>query len=113
MILMAGMELPLQAIREQIASAIDVVVHVSRLSDGSRRVTHVSEVTGMEGSIVQLNELFELKSSGETDEEGNLTDMAQPTGLRPSFASNLKSAVIDFSGDMFGDAAADGNGVKS
>ena len=46
-------------------------------------------------------------------EEGHLTDMAQPTGLRPSFANNLKSAVIDFSGDMFGDAAADGNGTKS
>jgi pilus assembly protein CpaF len=96
MILMAGMELPLHAIREQIASAIDVIVHVSRLSDGSRRITEVSEVTGMEGQVIQLNELFVLSSSGERDAEGRLVDVAQPTGLRPSFEASLKAAQGTF-----------------
>ena len=102
MILMAGMELPLHAIREQIASAIDVIVHVTRLSDGSRRVTEVSEVSGMEGQVIQLNELFVLNSNGERDEEGRLIEVAQPTGLRPSFEASLKAVGIQ--ADIFADA---------
>jgi len=101
MILMAGMELPLHAIREQIASAVDVIVHVSRLADGSRRITEVSEVSGMEGSIIQLNELFLLDAKGERDEDGALIDMAQPTGLRPSFEASLKA--VGGSPDLYGD----------
>ncbi len=103
MVLMAGVELPLQAIREQVASAIQLVVHVSRLADGSRRITHVTEVTGMEGSIIQLNDLYLLEGSGERDDEGRLTDTAQPTGLRPTFEASLRSQGIEFDAEFFGD----------
>ena len=105
MVLMAGMELPLQAIREQVASAIDMIVHVNRMSDGSRRITAVSEVTGMEGSMIQLNELFHYDASGEMDEEGNLTATIQPTGLRPTFEAKLKAQGVDFGSEMFGESA--------
>ena len=106
MVLMAGMELPLQAIREQVASAIDIVVHVNRMSDGSRRVTEVSEVTGMEGSVIQLNELFHFEDDGETDDEGRLAATIQPTGLRPTFENKLKAQGVDFAAEFFGEAAA-------
>ena len=105
MVLMAGMELPLQAIREQVASAIHLVVHVSRLADGSRRITHVTEVTGMEGSIIQLKDLYLLEGTGERDDDGQLLDTAQPTGLRPTFESSLRSQGIEFNTDFFGDGA--------
>ena len=106
MVLMAGVELPLQAIREQMASAIDLIVHVSRLSDGSRRITEVSEVTGMEGSVVQLNELFSFDDSGEIDEDDRLVAMAQPTGLRPTFEAKLKAQGVEFGAELFGDGSA-------
>ncbi len=109
MILMAGMDLPLQAIREQISSAIDLVVHVGRMSDGSRRVTQVSEVTGMEGSVIQLNALFEFDTEAGTDEDGMLLGVAQPTGLRPSFESSLQSPNIDIGGEIFNEPLVHGS----
>ncbi|MEQ8841084.1 MAG: CpaF family protein [Acidimicrobiales bacterium] len=111
MILMAGMELPLHAIREQIASAVDVIVHVSRMADGSRRVTEVSEVSGMEGQVIQLNELFLLDPHGERDEEGRLLETAQPTGLRPSFEASLKTTATIT--DSYVEPAVNGNGTMS
>lgn len=105
MVLMAGVELPLQAIREQVASALDLVVHVSRMADGSRRVTAVSEVTGMEGAIIQLNELFSFDEASGIDENGRVVGTAQPTGIRPTFEASLKTAgeSVDFTSDLFGD----------
>ena len=100
MVLMAGMELPLQAVREQIASAIDLVIHVSRLADGTRR-THVSEITGMEGNVVQLNDLFVFPEQPELDEDGRLLGSAAPTGLRPTFENSLRTRGVEFSSDMF------------
>lgn len=102
MVLMAGMELPLQAIREQVASAIDLVIHVSRLSDGTRRITHVSEVTGMEGTVVQLNDLYVFPEHTEMDDEGRLLGSAQPTGLRPTFENSLKTHGVEFGSELFG-----------
>ncbi len=106
MILMAGVDLPLQAIREQVASAIDLVVHVGRLSDGTRRITQVSEVTGMEGSVIQLNALFEFDTAAGLDEDGTLAGVAQPTGIRPSFEGSLKSNAVDIGGEIFNDPLA-------
>lgn len=113
MILMAGLDLPLQAIREQIASAIDLVVHVNRLSDGTRRITHVSEVAGMEGSVIQLNALFEFDTDAGLDADGKLAGVAQPTGIRPSFEASLNSALVDHGGDLFVDSfSATGSGAN-
>ncbi len=111
MVLMAGMELPLQAIREQVSSAIDLVVHVSRLSDGSRRITQVAEVTGMEGSIIQLNDLFSLDDARTLDDDGNVIGTAQPTGIRPAFEHSLKASGVDFANELFGEGTPpSGNG---
>jgi pilus assembly protein CpaF len=89
MVLMAGLDLPARAIREQIAAAIDLVVHVSRLRDGSRRVTHVTEVVGMEGEVVTLQDLYRFDFGAGVDDDGHFRGVAQPTGLRPRFSEEL------------------------
>ena len=82
MTLMAGTELPVKAIREQIASALDLIVHQSRLRDGTRKVTHITEVQGMEGEVVVLQDIFVFQQEG-IDSEGNIIGHHRPTGLRP------------------------------
>ena len=84
MIAMGGLNLPAKAVREQIASAINVIIQVQRLRDGSRKVTHISEITGMEGEVVTMQELFKLDYLGETD-DGDLITHQVSTGLRPQF----------------------------
>ena len=84
MIAMGGLNLPAKAVREQIASAINVIIQVQRLRDGSRKVTHISEITGMEGEVVTMQELFKLDYLGETD-DGDLITRQVSTGLRPQF----------------------------
>ncbi|MCZ6456026.1 MAG: CpaF family protein, partial [Actinobacteria bacterium] len=86
MVLMAGFDLPVRAIREQIASAVDLIVHVSRLKDGSRRVTHVTEVEGMEGEIITLQDLFLFDYGMGVDDEGVYKGRLKATGIRPSFS---------------------------
>ena len=85
MVLMAGFDLPVRAIREQIASAVDLIIHVSRLKDGTRRVTHVTEVEGMEGEIITLQDIFLFDFGMGVDEEGIVQGQAQsnwyPTDL--------------------------------
>jgi pilus assembly protein CpaF len=100
MILMAGMELPMRAIREQIASAIHVVVQIARLADGSRRVTHVSEITGMEGDIVTMQDLFRYEQRG-IDSDGRVLGDFKGTGLRPRFADKFAVAGIHLPPDLF------------
>ena len=90
MVLMSGMELPSRAIREQIASAVDVVIHESRLSDGSRKVVAISEVTGMEGSQIVMQDIFAFRQSG-VDENGKVVGVFQPTGAIPTFYEHLRS----------------------
>src|SRR5207249_8376178 len=85
MVLMAGLDLPVRAIREQVASALDLVIHVSRLADGTRRVTHVTEVVGMEGQTVTLQDVFLFHQSG-IDGRGRVEGETVSTGLRPKFA---------------------------
>jgi pilus assembly protein CpaF len=89
MVLMAGMDLPMRAIREQVASAIDVIVHQARLRDGSRRITHVTEVERMEGEVITLQDIFVYDQSYGFDENGRSLGRLRSTGLRPKFLEKL------------------------
>ena len=88
MVLMAGIDLPAKAIRQQIASAIDLIVQLSRMRDGSRRVTSITEITGMEGETVTMQDIFIFESHG-VDKEGNLSGVFRPTGIRPHIMDKL------------------------
>ena len=103
MVLMAGMDLPAKAIREQICSAIDIFIQVQRLQDGSRKVTHVTEVSGMEGDTITLQDIFLFKLD-HVDQDGHVMGSMQPTGIRPGFAHRFKMAGIDLPNHLFGSA---------
>ncbi len=105
LVLMAGMDLPIRAIREQIASAIDIIVQLSRLRDGTRRVTHITEVVGMEGETITLSDIFLLETRG-IDEHGNYIAELKPTGLRPMVAERLADHGIELRSSLFGDPMA-------
>jgi pilus assembly protein CpaF len=100
MVLMAGFDLPVRAIREQVASALDLIVQVSRLSDGSRRVTHVTEVVGMEGQTVTLQDIFLFQQTG-VDSRGKVQGHVVSTGLRPRFIERFEAAGIFLPADTF------------
>lgn len=106
LVLMAGMDLPLRAIREQIASAVNLIVHISRLRDGSRRVTHVTEVQGMEGDIVTLQDAFVFDYSAGIDANGRFLGKPIPTGVRPRFTDRFEELGIKISPAVFGAQAA-------
>jgi pilus assembly protein CpaF len=95
LVLMAGMDLPLRAIREQIASALDIIVQVTRMKDGTRRVTHITEVHGMEGDIITLQDVFLFDYAAGIDENGRFRGHAGPTGIRPKFMEHLHDLGID------------------
>jgi pilus assembly protein CpaF len=104
MALMAGMDLPVRVIREQMASALDLIVHLSRLRDGTRRVTHVSEVMGMEGDVIVLQDLYMFDYSMGIDAEGRFLGQLKSTGIRPGFSERLANygVILDhalFSGE--------------
>jgi pilus assembly protein CpaF len=101
MVLMAGLDLPVRAIREQIASAIDLIVHQERLRDGSRRVTHVTEVLGMEGDVVTTQDLFLFDHRAGFDENGRHTGALRWTGLRPRLLDVLSDAGIPVPPGLF------------
>jgi pilus assembly protein CpaF len=101
MVLMAGMELPARAIREQIASAIHLFVQLTRMQDGSRKITHVTEVSGMEGDTITLQDIFLFKLD-HVDEDGKVHGDMRPTGIRPGFAAKFAMAGIDFPNHLFG-----------
>jgi len=100
MALMAGMELPVRAIREQIASAIDVVIHEERMRDGTRKVVNITEVSGMEGEVITMTDVFSYEQSGY--EEGKVVGRLRPTGLRPKFIDKIESAGIHLPATIFG-----------
>nr|WP_204263969.1 CpaF family protein [Geodermatophilus normandii] len=102
LVLMAGMDLPLRAIREQIASAVDVVVQLTRLRDGTRRVTHVTEVQGMEGETVTLQDAFLFDYSAGVDPSGRFLGKPVPTGVRPRFTDRFEELGIRVSPSVFG-----------
>src|SRR5450432_709387 len=100
MCLMSGMELPVRAIREQIASAINLVVHQERLRDGSRKITKVTEIQGMEGDIITLSDIFEYEQTG--IEAGKVIGRVRPTGLRPKFIDTIEASGIHLPPSVFG-----------
>lgn len=100
MVLMAGVDIPVKAIREQITSAINLIVHMSRLKDGTRRFTKISEVQGMEGDIITLQDLFLFDYMG-VDEQGKYKGRIKSTGLRPQFVPRLQNMGIDFPEGIF------------
>jgi len=100
MVLMAGMELPIKAIREQVASAIDLIVQQSRLKDGSRRITHITEIIGMEGEVITMQDIFLFKQHSR-DEKGRITGEMVPTGIKPKFIEKLEDAGVKLPNDIF------------
>jgi pilus assembly protein CpaF len=100
MTLMAGMDLPSRAIREQISSAINLVVHQERQRDGTRKVTFITEVSGMEGEVITLTDLFVFEQSGV--ENGQIIGRLRPTGLRPKFMSKIEASGIHLPPSIFG-----------
>jgi pilus assembly protein CpaF len=101
MALMAGMEMPLKVIREQIASAIDLIVQQTRLEDGSRKVAYITEVQGMEGDTVVLQDIFKLEILGKTG-EGKIIAELRPTGVRPKFTPRLEAHGFKLPPSIFG-----------
>jgi pilus assembly protein CpaF len=101
MALMAGFDLPVRAIREQIASAVDLIVHQARLRDGSRRVTQVTEVLGMEGEVVSMQDLFVFDHRAGQDEHGRHLGTLRWTGLRPHLLDTLADAGVPVPAGLF------------
>jgi pilus assembly protein CpaF len=100
MALMAGMDLPIRAIREQISSAIDLVVHQERMRDGSRKVTNLTEVTGMEGDVITMTDIFVFEQVGY--DNNKVVGRLRATGLRPKFMDKLEAAGINLPPSIFG-----------
>jgi pilus assembly protein CpaF len=105
MILMANLDLPSRAIREQIASALHVIIQVSRFPDGTRKLTHVSEVSGMEGQVVTMQDIFRFEQTG-VDGEGRIKGAFRSTGIRPRFAERFESLGIQLGPNVFTGVAA-------
>ncbi len=99
--LMAGFDLPIRAIREQVAAAVDVIVQLSRLRDGSRRVTHITEVDGMEGDKITLQDVFLFDFHAGLDANGRHQGRLEPTGVRPGFAEKLEDTGITLGAEVF------------
>jgi pilus assembly protein CpaF len=100
MVLMAGMDLPLRAIREQTASAVDLIVHQNRLKDGSRKIVSITEVQGMEGDVIVMQDVFTFEQTGVV--EGKIEGRLKPTGIRPKFVEKFETAGIHLPANTFG-----------
>lgn len=100
LVLMAGMDLPLKVVRQQISSAIDVIVQQSRLKDGQRKVTAITEVAGMEGEIVVLTDVFKFNQTGVTA-DGKVQGELRPTGIRPMFSSRLEASGFKLGAEIY------------
>jgi pilus assembly protein CpaF len=100
MCLMAGMDLPIRAIREQIASAVDLIVHEERMRDGSRKIVNITEVQGMEGDVIVMSDIFAFEQQG--IEGGRVIGRLKPTGLRPKFVDRIEAANIHLPAAIFG-----------
>jgi pilus assembly protein CpaF len=100
MVLMAGMDLPLRAIREQISSAVDLIVHQNRLKDGTRKIVNITEVQGMEGDVIVMQDVFVFE---QTDvQEGKIIGKLKPTGIRPHFTEKFEVMGIHLPPNIFG-----------
>lgn len=104
MVLMAGMDLPVRAIREQIASAVHMIIQQSRLKDGSRKITYLTEIQGMEGDKVVTQDIFRFEQTG-VDEKGKIQGRLKPTGIRPKFATKFQEYGVQLPATTFTDTA--------
>jgi len=102
LVLLSGFDLPLKVVREQIASALDLIIQQARLSDGSRKITSVTEVVGMEGDTIVLNEIFKFDQRNRNGTENGAGPAIVPTGIRPMFEPKLKAAGFNFPPELFG-----------
>ena len=100
MVLMAGMDFPLKVVRQQISSAVDLIIQQTRLKDGSRKVTAITEVVGMEGDVVVLTDIFRFEQTG-IGQNGKILGELKPTGIRPIFTPRLEAAGFKLSGEVF------------
>ena len=100
MTMMAGMDLPARAIREQVSSAIDLIAHQERMRDGTRKVTHITEISGMEGEVITMTDIFIFEQTG--IENGQIVGRLRPTGLRPKFMDKIEAAGINLPPSIFG-----------
>jgi pilus assembly protein CpaF len=100
MVLMAGVDLPVRAIREQIASAVDLIVHQARLKDGTRKVVNITEVQGMEGDVIVMQDVFVFDQTGVID--GKIQGKLKPTGIRPKFVEKFEVMGISLPPTIFG-----------
>jgi pilus assembly protein CpaF len=100
MVLMAGVDLPVRAIREQIASAVDLIVHQSRLKDGTRKITNITEVQGMEGDTIVMQDVFVFEQTGVID--GKIQGRLKPTGIRPRFVETFEAMGVHLPNNIFG-----------
>ena len=100
MVMMAGMELPVRAIREQVSSAIDLIIHQERMRDGTRKVVNITEVSGMEGDVITMTDIFVFEQSG--FENGKIIGRLRPTGLRPKFMEKIETSGIHLPPSIFG-----------
>ncbi len=100
MVLMAGMDLPLRAIREQISSAVDLIVHQNRLKDGTRKIVNITEVQGMEGDVIVMQDVFVFEQTGVT--EGRIQGRLKPTGIRPHFVERFETMGVHLPPNIFG-----------
>jgi pilus assembly protein CpaF len=101
MAMMAGLDMPLLAIRKQIAAAVNLIVHLARLSDGSRKMTHITELSGMEGDVVTLTDIFKFEQTG-VRPDGKIAGQVRPTGMRPLFTPRLEASGYKLGGEIFG-----------
>jgi len=100
MMLMSGISLPVRAMREYISSALDMVIHVARLSDGTRKVTRVTEIAGMEEAVVTTQDIFLFEQEG-IDKEGRVLGFVRATGVRPKFVEQLERTGIQLDPKVF------------
>jgi pilus assembly protein CpaF len=103
MVLMAGFELPSRAIREQVASALHLIIHLQRFRDGGRRITHVTEVGGLEGDIITLSDIYAFDYAAGVGPDGRSRGAVRPTGIRPSFSEHLADLGLSLPAEMFGE----------
>lgn len=100
MILMAGLDIPVLAIREYIASALSLIVHLARMSDGSRKIIQVAEIVAMEGETITMQDIFKFRQQG-VDENGRVVGQVLPTGIRPMFAEQLAERGLAIPSEVF------------
>jgi pilus assembly protein CpaF len=108
---MGGLDIPLHVIREQIASAVDLIVQQSRMKDGTRKVTYVTEVAGMEGQTIVMTDIFKFDQAG-IDQDGKIIGSLKPTGMRPMFSDRLEAAGFRLGADIFGVGSMDMMGTQ-